>query len=170
MMIKILGAILVTCGCSAFGIMIAAAHKKETATLRNFLSALDILECELQYRYASLPELCTTAAHSSKGVVKDVLVSLAGELDKQVSPDVEKCMQAALSSTSPIPKMTADAFLLFGQSLGRFDLDGQLKGLDAVRTECNRVLEIYTCDQEKRLRCYQTLGVCAGAALAILFV
>lgn len=170
MIIKMLGALLVTFGCSGFGIMIASAHRRETAALRSFLSALDILECELKYRYASLPELCRTAAVAGKGIIKEAFLALAQELDKQVSPDAAKCMQVVLNNMSQIPPKTADALLLFGQSLGRFDLDGQLKGLESVRAECKRILEIHTRDQDKRLRCYQTLGICAGAALAILFV
>jgi stage III sporulation protein AB len=170
MIVKLLGAILVTCGCGGVGIFVAAAHKREVATLRVFLAALDVLECELQYRIASLPELCRTTARTSKGIIKDVLLSLACELDKQVSPDAEKCMHTVLRDMPQIPRLTTDAFLLFGQSLGKFDLDGQLKGLESVRMECKRILEIHSRDQDKRLRCYQMLGICAGAALAILFV
>lgn len=170
MIIKMLGAILVTLGCGGFGIMIVSAHRRETAALKNLLSVLDTLECELKYRYASLPELCRTAAESGRGVIKDAFLALALELDKQISPDAEKCMRVVLNNMSQIPPKTADALLLFGQSLGRFDLEGQLKGLESVRAECKRILEIHTYDQDKRLRCYQTLGICAGAALAILFV
>ena len=63
-----------------------------------------------------------------------------------------------------------DALILLGRWLGRFDLDGQLKGLDAVRQECRRHLEELNNNREVRLRSYQTLGLCAGAAIAILFI
>ena len=169
-MIKVLGAILVISGCGGFGIMVAAAHRRETAVLRSFLSALDLLECELEFRCASLPELCKTVGESSKGSIRQVFLLLRYELDKQISPDVEKCMQIVLDEIPQIPQLTVNAFLLLGQSLGRFDLEGQKKGLASVRAECKRILELHTCDQDKRLRCYQTLGICAGAALAILFV
>ena len=57
-----------------------------------------------------------------------------------------------------------------GSSLGRFDLDGQLLGLEAVRVYCQEQLSEMSKDRDVRLRSYQTLGLCAGAALAILFV
>ena len=169
-MIKVLGAILVISGCGGLGIMVAAAHRRESAVLRAFLSALDLLECELEFRCASLPELCKTVGEGSKGLIRQIFLSLGLELDKQLSPDVEKCMHIVLRELPQIPRLTANAFLLLGQSLGRFDLEGQKKGLESVRVECKRILEMHTCDQDKRLRCYQTLGICAGAALAILFV
>ena len=57
-----------------------------------------------------------------------------------------------------------------GESLGRFDLPGQLKGLEAVRRKCLMELEALGRNRTERLRCYQTLGLCAGAALVILFI
>jgi hypothetical protein len=57
-----------------------------------------------------------------------------------------------------------------GQSLGRFDLNGQLLGIAAVRNTCRSKLQQFEKNKEVRLRSYQTLGLCAGAALAILFI
>jgi hypothetical protein len=54
--------------------------------------------------------------------------------------------------------------------MGRFDLEGQLNGLEAVRTRCRDWLDELISGREVRLRNYQTLGLCAGAALVILFI
>ena len=54
--------------------------------------------------------------------------------------------------------------------IGRFDLEGQLQGLESVRVYCRDQLDNLAKDRDVRLRSYQTLGLCAGAALAILFV
>lgn len=170
MTIKIFGAVLVMFGCAGFGIMIAATHRNETKSLRDFLSVLDIMECELRYRLTPLPELCRLAAAGSHHTMQSAFLALAGELDDQISPNVENCMTAALHKTKDMPKLTLDMMKLLGRSLGQFDLGGQLKGLESVRSEANRVLESYTKNQDVRLRCYQTLGICAGAAIAILFI
>lgn len=53
MIIKIFGSILVIAGCGGFGFKIAAARRKEEKTLRNLISALDFMECELQYRMST---------------------------------------------------------------------------------------------------------------------
>ena len=42
--------------------------------------------------------------------------------------------------------------------------------MEIVRNYCDRELESLGKNGEERLRSYQTLGLCAGAALAILFV
>jgi len=61
-------------------------------------------------------------------------------------------------------------FRLLGTSLGRYDLPGQVKGLQNVREECTLELEKMKNNQEERLRSYQTLGLCAGTALVILLL
>lgn len=170
MTIKIFGAILVMFGCAGFGIMIAATHRNETTSLRDFLSVLNMMECELRYRLTPLPELCRLAATASHRTMRSAFMALANELEDHVSPNVENCMIAALHKTRDMPKLTLDMMKLLGRSLGRFDLEGQLKGLESVKSEANRVLESYTKNQDVRLRCYQTLGICAGAAIAILFI
>lgn len=170
MTIKVLGAIFIIAGCGSFGFMVAATHRKETATLRSLITALDIMECELQYRLTPLPELCRRTAESSSGIVKHMLSSLSAELNAQVAPDVEKCVLAVLEKVKDIPALTVQAFQLLGKSLGQFDLEGQLRGIEMVRSESKRLLDGHTRNQDNRIRCYQALGICAGAAMAILFI
>lgn len=167
---KWIGAIFIIISCGGFGICLAAAHRREESTLRQLVSALDYMECELQFRLTPLPDLCRQAGSESKGAVRQALLNLASELEAQVAPDVARCMQAALSAAGDVPSRTKEALLLMGQSLGRFDLPGQLKGLETVRNSCRQELEALTNNKEVRLRGYQTLGFCAGAALAILFI
>lgn len=167
---KWIGAVLIIMGCGGFGFSIAAAQLREEQTLRQLICALDLMECELQYRLTPLPDLCRQAGKDAKGCIRDVFLALSAELEAQVAPDVASCMSAALSAAGDLPKHTREALELLGNSLGRFDLPGQLKGLDAVRAACRRQLETLTTNKEPRLRSYQTLGVCAGAAIAILFI
>lgn len=165
---KWIGAILIIFSCGGFGIGLARAHRREESALRQLVSALDLMECELQYRLTPLPELCRQAGLESRGCVRTVLLRLSEELDAQIAPEVSSCMQAALSAVRDIPAATGAALERMGSTLGRFDLQGQLKGLEALRGECRRSLEELARNKDQRLRGYQTLGFCAGAALVIL--
>lgn len=167
---KVLGALLVIAGCGGFGFALAAGHRREERTLRQLVNVLDYMECELQYHLTPLPELCRQAGRESGGVIRSLMLSLARELEDQISPDVASCMLAALSRTKDIPKLTYRCLKALGRTLGRFDLTGQLRGLDAVRAACRKELEDLSRNRDVRLRSYQTLGLCAGAALAILFI
>ena len=54
--------------------------------------------------------------------------------------------------------------------MGRYDLEGQLQGIQTVKMECHGYLDELERHRAERLRSYQTLGLCAGAALVIIFV
>lgn len=170
MSIKIIGAILLIAGCGSVGFQLAAAHLKEEKTLRQFTAILDYMECELQYHLTPLPELCRQAAIQSKGSLNRVFDLLAMELENQMSPDVARCMNFVVAKAENLPDKTKGLLKSLGRSLGKFDLDGQIKGLESVRAECRRLLSDMEKGKTARLRGYQTLGLCAGAALAILFV
>lgn len=161
---------LVIAGCGTFGFSLAGAFVREETTLKRLISALDLMQCELQYRLTPLPDLCRLAAKESGRVVGTVFLRLAEELELQASSDVHSCMKEVLASYDHIPKHTLKGLRLLGQSLGRFDLEGQVKGLEAVRQECRRELDSLSKNREQRIRSYETLGLCAGAAIAILFI
>ena len=169
MMWKWIGAVLVVAGCGTVGFTMAWTYRREERLLRSLKGALDFMACELQYRLTPLPDLCRLAGREQKNPVGQVLLRLSGELESQIMPDVEYCMNNSLRD-SELPKRLGEGFRLLGQNLGRFDLEGQLKGMEMVRGYCDRELEAMGKNREERLRSYQTLGLCAGAALAILFV
>lgn len=165
-----IGAILVIASCAGTGFSMAAAYCREEQSLRQLLGSLDYMECELQYRMTPLPDLCRQAGKECSGTISRIFTLLARELDGQISPDVQCCMAAALAMQKNIPQYTQEALELLGKSLGRFDLEGQLSSLESVRAFCRRELSNLSDNKENRIRSYQTLGLCAGAALAILFV
>lgn len=166
---KWIGAVLIISACGGFGFSLISAHRLEELTLRSLVAALDYMVSELHFKATPLPELCRTAAgECAKGVDK-VFASLAEELNAGVTSDVRTCMNAALAE-SDLPSATRRNLELLGSSLGRFDLAGQLEGLEVVRTSCRRDLEALSQGRDTRLRNYQTLSLCAGAALAILLI
>lgn len=170
MNVKIFGAILVILACGGMGFSIAAAYRMEEKALQQFISALEYMSCDLQYRMTSLPELCRQTSSQVKGMVGEVLMRLANELDRQISPDAESCMHAAVQAVPHLPDSVRDNFLMLGQTLGRFHLTGQLSGLESVQQLCRRDLEGLRANRDVRIRSYETLGICAGVALVIIFI
>lgn len=170
MNLKLVGAVLVIACCAWFGFSLAANHKKEESALLQLIAALDYMECELQYRLTPLPDLCKQAAEQRSGIIRDILLQLSLELNSQLLPDVSSCMHTVLANTSGTPQITQKVFEELGHSLGKFDLQGQLQGLEAARQQCRQALQVLTNNRDARLRSYQTLGICAGAALAIILI
>lgn len=170
MTMKILGAILVVLSCGSVGFRIAANHRAEEKALRNLIGILDFMECELRFRLTPLPMICRRVAAEFPSVPGGFFGALASEMETQISPDMETCVTNALELQKHLPAITRNTIAIFGKTAGRFDLEGQLKGIDAARNECKRNLDMLGADRDSRLRSYQTLGLCAGASLAILLI
>lgn len=170
MSIKLIGAMIIITACGSVGFSMAAAHRQEEASLRQLINALEMMSCELQQRLQPLPQLCRIAAKECKGNVARLFDSLAAELERQIAPDAAICMEAAIASIPKLTPVTRSIMEQLGNTLGRFDMEGQLKGLHSVQIQCQNALDSLGQNRDGRLRGYQTLGLCAGAALAILLL
>ena len=168
-MLRVMGALCIVTGSGAFGFAMAAASRREERQLRQLLGALEYLSCELSYRLTPLPNLCQGAAEGRGGVVAEFFLELARELERQAEPDVQTCVRAALDSME-LPASLRRILTELGQTLGRFDLPGQLRGLELSIRETEQALRAIQEGAPERRRSWQTLGLCVGAALAILFV
>ncbi len=170
MQYKLFGAVLIIVGCGGVGFKIAASFLREERNLRSLYGVLEYMSCQLQYRLTPLPRLCRQASAQCKGAVSQFFSLLSGELEAQISPEVGHCVHCALDQLPELPTETKKILELLGGTLGKFDLDGQLRGISVVQQECNRLLTELSHNRQQRMRSYQTLGLCAGAALVILFI
>ena len=167
---KLLGAAFVVAACAGFGFSLAAGYRREIHGFRQIIAALNFMEWELQYRHTPLPELCHCAAREVDRSLGTVLKNLGTELERRSCPDVSSCMQIALKTCPELPKVVTDILEHLGHALGRYDLPGQLQELHALRDLCTQKLNAWTENSRQRIRSYQTLGLCAGIALAILMI
>ena len=142
---------------------------RDTALLRALAAFIDCLGNELSYRMSPLPDALRATAQVHKSKLSPIFVSLAEQLEQQISPNVSSCMEYVLRQQR-LPKNTMQQLSELGGLLGAYDLQGQQNGLNMARQNCMRILSQLEHDRTQRVRSYQTLGLCAGAALAILFI
>ena len=169
-MIRFFGVVLTVLGCGSVGFQIAANHRREEKSLQQLVRILEYMECELQYKMTPLPELCRQVGRTFKQSPGGIFAELASEMESQISPNINCCMSAVLQRNRNIPKNTHRILSNIGVSIGKFDLLGQMKGLNSAKEDCKRSLDELGKDRDTKLRNYQTLGLCAGAALAILLI
>ena len=170
MQIKLFGALCIVVGGGGFGFLMASYHKKTIHMLKELISILEIMECELKYRCTPLPQLCRYAVRNRYTLIGNLFSQLADELDSQISPDTERCMAAVLERNSNLDKHLQKILEELGMNIGRFNLDGQIRGLEYTKATCYHQLKDLEHNKDHRLRSYQTLGLCAGTALAILLI
>lgn len=166
---RIVGAALLVAGCGGFGFALAAHNARQIRMLRQLIRILNEMEWELKFRLTPLPELCVNASGAASGSLRTLFQELGRRLDQGGEQDVTGCMNA-LASQGEIPRVVRRCLKDLGRSLGRFDLEGQLQGLREAKLRCRRELEVLNENGKERIRSYQTLALCAGAALAILLI
>lgn len=167
---KWIGAVLIMTGCGGYGFALCVRDREEIRALKNLIRVLEFMAWELQFQMTPLPEICQKAGNAVNGIVGKVFSLLADALQSRMQPDVSVCMDLTLSQLPHMPETARAMLMLLGNTLGRYDLEGQLEGLETVRTGCIQALSEMEKDKHQRMRTYQTLGLCTGAALAILLV
>ena len=170
MMIKWIGALLIVIGCGFFGFYMGWNVNRDASLLRALVAFIDGLSSELSYRMSPLPDALRTTAQSQKSKLSSVFVALAEQLEQQISPNVACCMEHVLRQQRHMPQNTLQQLHELGGLLGTYDLQGQQRGLAMAKENCIQILSQLEHDRPQRVRGYQTLGLCAGAALAILFI
>ena len=160
---------MVIAGCSGVGISLAYGYRREILMLCQLEKILNDMEWELQYRQTPLPELCQISAADYSGVLKDVFLHLREELLRGEQPDVRTAMTHVIAARR-MPERIRKHLQYLGSSLGRYDLQGQIQGLRGVKECCRKERNELEKGKTERLRGYQTLALCAGAAIVIILI
>lgn len=169
-MIKLVGSVFIFFGCAAMGFSIALTHKRNAYILQQFLLAVEFMLCELPEKMPPLPILLRDTAQHTSGIARQIFSDLASILDAQEYANTELSMKTIVERYHTLPEAAKNNLLRLGQSLGRFDIPGQVSGLISIKQSVERELNALLTNMEVRIRSYKTLGLCAGAALAILFI
>lgn len=166
---KWIGAAFIIAGCGGFGFSIAAAAKKERRLLHQLILALGVMEAELEYRMTPLPNLMAIAAQDCDEILRELFRKFSAELSRQIHPNASSCMRIILQKYPELSGRMRRHLRHLGSCLGQFNLPGQIQGLHSVRDACEKDLILLDRNQDIRIRSYQTLSLCAGTALVILF-
>ena len=168
-MIRIIGAVLIVLGAGSFGIAKTAQFYRRQRQLRAFLHALEILRCELHYTLYPLPKLCRITAERSERVCAEFLRTYADLLDGGSNRSV--AAREALSAVNIVLPPDAQAAILeLFSTLGRYDVDGEESLLQLTQRRLNAALERGETEKRPMVKGYAVLGICTGAAIAILLV
>lgn len=169
-MIRYIGAFCIVAACGACGFSMAAGVKNIQKNLKSLQDALELIQCQMEFRLTELPELCDLVQAACPGAVGRFFASLGSVLQQGEICRVPEAVAVCLARNDDLADEARPILLRLGRSLEQMDLEAQLQGLEAARTECS--LALTKLEQEKMgmLCSYRALGLCGGAALAILLL
>ena len=161
---------LIVGGCGGCGFSMASEYRVAEQSLRQLQNALEILQCEIQFRLTPLPEICVILRNACPGPVGAFFEALRRQLLLPDAGEFHVCAGAAASQVRELPGACKKILLELCGTLGRYDTEGQMRAIVAAKDECLRNLEEIRAGQAGRVRSYKALGLCGGAALAILLL
>lgn len=169
-MIRWLGVICILGSCGYVGFSMAGRCLGEIRSLEMLDRSLELMICQMEYRLTDIPELCDILSSACSGPVRKVFLELGKEVQKRDTPNAAVAMALAIERTPELPPACGEILQSLSTGLGKMDLAGELRDLEYARSQVKQNLEARRAGREGRVKSYRVLGLCGGAALAILLL
>lgn len=170
-MLKLLGSILVVAACSAVGFGFAANIRTQASQLEQLAGALEYMKNEITYRLTPLPELFVLLSKTMDHTVGAFFGRCAQHLEADRSASIQHVFRHAMQQTQlQLPPGANQALLELSLSLGTFDATGQVSAIELAATRLRQEFQALQARRRERCRSYETIGVCAGLALAVILL
>ena len=137
-----------------------------------FIDAVLRIRHELQYRLTPLPDVFLALQESREAAVAAFFSGLAGSLSAADTCTVGYACRQALRRTEGlcIPAGVRTALMSLFDTLGKYDLDGNLQALDLALGRLREEARQLQGSAAARCKTYVTLGVCTGLAVAVILI
>ena len=170
-MIRFIGAALLTAGCGGFGLSAVNRLDGRVRDLRELSAGLEILQRELGWRLAPLPEALETAAGGTHGGAAQFFSFCARESKRLAGAPFRMLWSKGLEQC-PLRLSREDRALLeqLGPVLGRYDGDSQRQAVENTLTGLSRQQAQAEDDRRRLGRVYGVLGLTAGLFLTLMLI
>ena len=166
---KLIGALMIVLAGAWSGASPVLRLRRRQRVLESLVAAMVLLRAELCSSLTPLPALFEKLAERTEGAVSDFFRRMARDMQSEPLASPLQLMRRHLPVLGQEPRENA-VMLELGNALGCYDLESQLRMVDAAQTR----LEQAAAYCNKRIlgegRSWGTLGICTGLALAIVLV
>lgn len=168
-MIRLIGAVLTLLAGGGYAVVIGKEHRKKEGYYEQLLLILEHLSWQLQTSLAPLPVCCGEAAVCGRGKMAALFAHLSRKLENGGEDSAAACMVGCVAEQD-FPLQLNQRLLQLGDTLGRYDLTSQVAGIQTIMELCKRDLQALSAERTKTVKSCQALGLCTGAAVAILLL
>lgn len=150
----------------------ARAVRAQQSQLRALIDALYTIRRELQYRLTPLPEVFAALSDGANVQIAALFASFSAQLRGAQTCTVGYAYRQALRKVRglQISGQTHAALLVLFDSLGKYDLEGNLQLLSLTAEQLQAELRQTQAAAGARCKTYITLGVCTGLAAAVILL
>ncbi len=166
---KLLGGLLIVLAAGWTGAGPVLRLRRRQQVLEALALALELLRAELRSSLAPLPELFAAVAGASDGPAAAFFHQLALDMQAQPLTTPLQLMRRRMPMLGLEPRESA-ILLELGNALGCYDLESQLRLLDAAQLRLQQAAAHCGRQMLGEGRSWGALGLCTGLALAIVLV
>lgn len=169
MTIRMCGAALTLLSGVLYAVKVTKEHRRKEACFEELQLILEHFVWQLQTNLSALSVCCQAAAGCGKGQMGTLFRQLALRLEQGSGADPGNCMEELVMAQN-LPAQLRQRLFQLADTLGRYDLSGQIAGIQAVQALCRRDLQTLESERTKTVKSCRVLGLCTGAAVAILLL
>lgn len=165
---KYLGIIFIVCSTAYMGFHLANGFRLRRKLLTQFLRCLPIIRNEIVFCGTPIPKIFRLISDHTDGEVHEVFGQVSKQMEEHKTMTPTEAMEETLTArkyTCLVPRL-----LELADKLGNYDVEAQIAGIDQVQSQAE--LQVDELEQERlqKGKVYESLGICAGLALAILLI
>jgi stage III sporulation protein AB len=170
--LKWIGAILIIISTACIGLYISHRLEQRPKLIRQFESALQILEAEITYSQVPLQVAFQILAKQLPAPLKQFFYELSEDMLATGSDFIPLWQKAVekLEKRASLKKNEIEIIKQFGYSLGQHDYQQQQKQIRLALTHLDRELKTANEEQTKYSKLSQTLGVLSGIFIVLLLI
>lgn len=168
MMIRIVGASLLCLASVYIGFSAAGTVRKTAKELQRLKLALEMMHCEVSYALTPLGRVCEIISDACGGDVGRFFYQVQKNLAQSNDKPQDWVAQTVCKFLPSLPKQVQDALTELLSSFGRFGVHEQLRMIDLAAQKVDAAISDIDADRAQRCKCYRTLGICTGIAVAVL--
>lgn len=170
-MLKVLGSMMLLCGCIGIGLQPVNQMDKRIKTLQTLICGLEVMDRELSFRMPLLEEILSVAAWSIEDPARSFFSACRDELSKSFdNPFHEIWNRAAHEYLTALKRSDLNSVFTLGSVLGKYDGEGQRQAIDRAHGALTQALSDAVVDRCSQGKVYKVLGTTAGVFLLILLL
>jgi len=171
-MLSVIGAGLIICGTTAWGFSAVVRLRRRTKVLSGLIAALELMESELSFKLAALPELMATLSTAAAPEVRGLFVRCAARTDTIGSCSFRRMWRESLENSPELLLRVEEYECLseLGGVLGRYDLSQQQRALHYAKARLSTFLSRAEEERTRQSRFYGTLGIASGIMAVLILI
>ena len=171
-MIRFIGAVFITLGTAAWGILGVFRLRSRVKSLHALTSALGIMKSEICDRLTPMPELLRSISDEATYPASQLFINVSGKMGAIGSKPFSALWSQAVKNTPELLLNPQEELVLteLGVRLGRYDVGEQAAAISYAQRRMEEHIRKAEADRDKNSKVHAFLGVAAGLFAVIMLL